>query len=596
MAFVVGEVDLSPSSISRLSTQTKQLIPTSGTRYVLLDSVRDAAFLSSSSIANPDGSHDGGLGIVDNGIFVYTSAIDPTSSSSRQYRNKFFWIGSPQGTNDATDNFSIYVADVNAAGFYPGAPAAAWLVNPRLALHVSQAKTDIIDWFDSNYPGGASNGKGNGNSGSNSSYGTLAGSASIFGGQPSNPGDISGMNSLDGQFWPIYDYVDNTILLYFSVKTPNCNTMSIYCYKIKDTEFSSAAGSSQFLGGVFSNSWRGGSFGVTSSHRFSLISPDPLVAQGRVKGQQSAVGFYSFGTFDGKTPDHGRYLVGFLLSDVHGSPLNWSSPYQISPSGGLDSFGLYNVDKLGSIQAIPSGNNHVQASYALIYNATSDRDIRASSLGVVISAMQIRVAYYQPGTGALTFGSTPIIPQGQIDQIGHCRPQFTFLPDGLPKVLTAAFTFDQYLNIGYQYFTNDVLSPDRQRTLSQTYDYFTLPLNVPTYGKRKARFLLNMGSTEPSSFTPVNNASPDPQNMKTVAQIAESYSWSSSVQQGINMFNDAGTLLLHTQNSPYDYNGNLDFGKILDVRMENVDAPFLRLNPLGAGSGTYLYGVVQLED
>jgi hypothetical protein len=57
-------------------------------------------------------------------------------------------------------------------------------------------------------------------------------------------------SSIDGQFWPIYDYVDNSILLYFSIKTPNPNTQSIYCYKTTDTEIRSPLTSSQFLGGL----------------------------------------------------------------------------------------------------------------------------------------------------------------------------------------------------------------------------------------------------------------------------------------------------------------------------------------------------------
>ena len=591
MAFVVGEVELSPSSLSKIASQTKQLIPTSGTRYVLLDSSRDSDFLNSASITNPDGSHDGGLGIVDNPLFFYTSATDPKGGGPRQYPNKFLWIGTPKGTNDATDTFSIYVADVNKTTFYPGAPASAWLVNPRLVLHISQAKKDVINWFDSNYPGGAISGKGIYNSGSNNTYGKLLGSNPAYGGVSSDVGDVSKMDSLDGQFWPLYDYVDNTVLLYFSIKTPNINTLSIYCYKISDTEFSSPATTSEFLGGIYGTNWRAdGVHTVTSSHRFSLISPDPLVAAGRTKGQQSAVGFYCFGPADVKTPDHGKYVQGFILSDIHGSPLNWNTPFSISATGGPDVFGMYNPDKLGSIQAISSGNNHVQGSYACIYNATSDRDIRASSNAVVISAMQIRVCYYQPASAAITFGSQPIISQGQVNAIGHCRPQFTFLPDGLPKVLTAAFTFDGYLDLGYQYFPNDVLLPENQKILGQTYDWFPNGFFIPTYGKKKVRLIMNQGVLSGV------NSSPDPKNIQTVAQIMEVYSLSSTLPQPYSTFNDLGTLVLNMQNSPFNFAGYPDFGKIVDLWLEQIDAPFLLVKPLGSGKGTYVFGIVNLED
>lgn len=591
MAFVVGEVELSPSSLTKLAGQTKQLIPTSGTRYVLLDSSRDSNFLSSNTINNPDGTHDGGLGIVDNPLFFYTSALDPKSGRSREYPNKFLWIGTPIGTNDATDKFSIYLADVNKSAFYPGAPAATWLVNPRLILHVSQAKKDVTSWFDANYPGGAVGGKGINNSGSNKTYGKLLGSNPSYGGDSSDVGDISKMDSLDGQFWPVYDYVDNSVLLYFSIKTPNINTLSIYCYKIADTEFSSPSGSSEFLGGIYATVWRGdGIHTVTSSHRFSLISPDPLVAAGRVKGQQSAVGLYCYGPQDVKTPDHGKFVQGFILNDIHGSPTNWDTPFAISSTGGPDVFGMYNPDKLGSIQAISSGNNHVQGSYACIYNATSDRDIRASSNNVVISAMQIRVCYYQPASAAITFGSQPIITQGQVNAIGHCRPQFTFLPDGLPKVLTAAFTFDGYLDLGYQYFPPEALLPERQKVLGQTYDIFSNGFFIPTYGKKKARLIMNQGVLSGV------NASADPQNIQTVAQVMEAYSLSSTLGQPYDTFNDLGTLIMNTQNSPFGFAGYSDFGKILDLWFEQIDAPFLLVKPLGAGKGTYVWGIVNLED
>ncbi|MGI0068233.1 MAG: hypothetical protein ACREB9_07490, partial [Thermoplasmata archaeon] len=116
-----------------------------GARFVLLDPVRDAAFLSSQSIKNPSAPvNDAGLGVVDNGLFVYTSAYTPGTTTKRPYPIKFFWIGSPAGTTDANDAFSIYMADVLQNAYYAGAPAVVWLVNPRLVLSVGQAKSDII--------------------------------------------------------------------------------------------------------------------------------------------------------------------------------------------------------------------------------------------------------------------------------------------------------------------------------------------------------------------------------------------------------------------------------------------------------------------
>jgi hypothetical protein len=464
-----------------------------GSRFTLLDSIRDAGFLGQGS------GNDYGQGVLDNALFFFTTNYEPTNpSAARPYPVKFMWIGSPLGTNDATDTFNIYVADVNPDNFAPGvAPstnqATSWLVNPRLVLSVAQAKSDVINWFDANYPGGATGGVGNSNTGSNTTYGTLAGGTSAV-------GNISGVNSIDGQFWPIYDYVDNTVLLYFSFKTPNCNTLSIYCYKLTDTEFSSPATSNEFLGGLYAPGWTpvnpffSANADVLSSHRFSICSPDPLAVQPRIKGLQNGVFMYSYGVIDGVTPDHGRAVSGSIITDLHTSPLSPGIVTQ-TQSTSFTNIGeqYFTPDKLGSIFAA----NAVAApmpGYACIYNTPMMIDRRYtksspppgySSSGVYISAMQLRVMYYNPESG-IGFGSEPIRMTQTPQVLGTCRAQFTDLPDGKTKIIYANFSWDQYLNLAYEYVRTDVLSPSKQRKIQFTGDGKESNSRVfYTYGKKK---------------------------------------------------------------------------------------------------------------
>jgi hypothetical protein len=601
MSFVLGEVGLSPSTTSKIVNSVKALAARVGMRYVLVDSVRDAAFLNSKTTdALGNTIPDMGLGVVDNALFFYTSKFTPGSPTvPRPYPVKFFWIGSPAGTNDTNDAFSIFVADVNQDAFYPGAPASAWLVNPRLVLSVQQAKNDVITWFDgpNGYPPGASNGIGNSNTStsSNSTYGSIPPSGGS--GQP-DVGNVSGMNSIDGQFWPLYDYIDNSIILYFSIKTPNGNSLSIYCYKISDSEISSPLTSAEFQGGVY------GPF-VYSSHRFSIISPDPLVTDARVKGQQSAVFAYVYGTLSGSTPDHSRYFVSGFLQDVHGSPINWNSnqkygynPAQAYPQpGGVHAAGLYSVDKLGAITPMAQGY-HGAASYAILYNATTDRDQRSTGDGVVIDAMQIRVAYFHidPVTN-VAFGDA-IKQASETETIGHCRPQFTSLPDGLPKIVYADFNFDQSLRLSYEYVDETKLRPENQNALVISNDVMPNPLIIPSYGKKRARVVI--GTQVSGSVLPPTN---QPSSLIPVIQVSEIHgnvdaSWG---LQG-HVYYDDGNLILLNQESIHSflYNGISNFdtntaNRIGSFILEDLPA-YTRLLVIGPNlNTTSMFEVIELE-
>jgi len=544
---------MSQSYIPRFTfTQNYAVAPVGG-RFILLDPVRDADFLNKPTTdALGNTIPDMGLGVVDNGVFVYTSQT--LNGATRSYPVKFFWIGSPAGTNDANDNFSIFMADVDESAFRPGAPASEWLLNPRLVLSTLQAGKDIINWFDANYPytsvppsGGVGQETPNGQS--NSTYGTLLGGS---------PGNVSRMasfstgSSIDGQFWPVYDYVDNSIILYFSIKTPNWNTKAIYCYKTTDTEIRSPLTSSQFLGGVnFIPDFAQGA--ATSSHRFSIISPDPLVTTPRVAGKQSAVVFYAYAPFDGSTPDHGRFLQAGVLSDIHTNPTNWQGNVTLIAAGGgggVDAGSQYNPDKLGSIFVVPQGNT-TSACYACLYNATTDRDIRNGSNAVVINAMQVRICYFHPATQVLAFGSDPISFASGVGTIGHCRPQFTTYPDGVPKIIYNDFAFDQSLKTVMEYIDPQVLRPENHRKIYIEEDALPIPaFYFSTFGKKKMfvrLYFSGISGYTPPSISPQN----DPQ-YAPVFQISEydgNYD-ADGFTAGFgthNIANDVGTLILGTQ-------------------------------------------------
>ena len=483
-----------------LSTVNNQL---HGRIFSLLDPKRDANFLNRPTTdALGNTIPDMGLGVVDNGMFFYTSKFQPSDPSQpRPYPVKFFWLGSPAGTNDVTDNFSIFMADVDPGTFYAGAPASAWLVNPRLVLSIQQAKKDVIAWFDANYPGGAAGGVGSTNTGSNSQYGSLGGGSTPV-------GDISGMDSIDGQLHPIYDIVDQSLLLYFSVKTPNQNTLSIYCYKTpagEGAEVTSPLASSQFQGGLAGPSWLSGTgqlgtypflSSVLSSHRFTLTAPDPLTSFPFSSGTLPAMFVYAGGT-PGEThsaPDHGSTVLAGHVVDIHTNPVapgsNENSSYTTT-GGALRTIiegHLYDyvVDKFGSMHV-----NRYQPEYPgylVLYNAPSNSQDRFDETSpttgkVWLSAMQVRTMYISGGLQAF-FGQKPILVADGVDRAGFCRPQFTTLPDGLPKIVCSSFHYDQSLSVDYVYINEDDLSPAKQPLITKGISA-TQFMPMPSFGKKK---------------------------------------------------------------------------------------------------------------
>jgi len=204
---------------------------------------------------------------------------------------------------------------------------------------------------------------------------------------------------------------------------------------------------------------------------------------------------------------------------------------------------------LGSIFVIPQGNT-TSACYACLYNATTDRDIRNGSNAVVISAMQVRICYFHPAANVLAFGSDPISFASGVGTIGHCRPQFTTYPDGVPKIIYNDFAFDQSLKTVMEYIDPQVLRPENHRKIYIVEDGLPIPFYFSTFGKKKMfvrLYFSGVGGYTPPSISPQN----DPQ-YAPVFQISEydgNYD-ANGFTAGVGTFNianDVGTLILGTQ-------------------------------------------------
>ena len=218
---------------------------------ILLSPIRDAQYLK--SLQNPTSTApDAGLGVIDNPFFFvaghYPGGLSPTGAP--EDRTYLVWFGSPAGTTNEKPLFSVFYAKVHSERYVPNAPAETWLDPPVLLVSYDQISNDVINWFDSNYPAGASNGVGNSFTSTtpgviqnpynsnvyllcNGTYGCIVYSTSTNPALPTtNPGNVSGTPELK-QLHLVYDPLDDTVLMYFSIITPNwnTNTKSIYVYK-----------------------------------------------------------------------------------------------------------------------------------------------------------------------------------------------------------------------------------------------------------------------------------------------------------------------------------------------------------------------------
>ncbi len=196
---------------------------------VLLDPIRDKVYFQ--SLINPTSTApDAGVGAVDNIFFFdaghYSGGILNSGVQTVNDRRLFLcWFGSPAGTNSVSPKYSLFCARVNEEAFDLDKPAPQWLDPPFLLLSYDQLSADIINWFDNVMAANgitASNGVATVSSMTYvSGYGYIAGTV-----------NMTGTPELK-QLHFVYDPLDDTVLMYLSMMTPNWTSYqkTIYVYK-----------------------------------------------------------------------------------------------------------------------------------------------------------------------------------------------------------------------------------------------------------------------------------------------------------------------------------------------------------------------------
>jgi hypothetical protein len=145
------------------------------------------------------------------------------------------WFGSPAGTTDNNPKYSIFYAKVHPDQYKPGAPASQWLDPPVLLVSYDQISRDVINWADNVFTAagytpsspGVINVPTSGNP-----YIPNYGYVNYYGAPSTVTLNFTGTPKLV-QLHMIYDMLDDTVLMYFSIMVPNWNpaTKAQYVYK-----------------------------------------------------------------------------------------------------------------------------------------------------------------------------------------------------------------------------------------------------------------------------------------------------------------------------------------------------------------------------
>jgi len=204
----------------------------------LLSPIRDRDYLR--SLVNPTSTApDAGIGVIDNPFFFVAGhypggLLTPSAPEDRIY---LMWFGSPAGTTNEKPQFSIFYAKVHPDQYKPGAPASQWLDPPVLLVSYDQISRDVINWADNVFTaaGYTPSSPGVINVPTNNSlvYVTNYGYVNYYGAPPTTVTlNFTGTPELK-QLHMIYDMLDDTVLMYFSITVPNWNpaTKAQYVYK-----------------------------------------------------------------------------------------------------------------------------------------------------------------------------------------------------------------------------------------------------------------------------------------------------------------------------------------------------------------------------
>ena len=360
----------------------------------LLSPIRDRDYLR--SLVNPTSTApDAGIGVIDNPFFFvaghYPGGLSTTSAP--EDRTYLVWFGSPAGTTNEKPQFSIFYAKVHPDQYKPGALASTWLDPPVLLVSYDQISRDVVNWADNVFTaaGYTPSSPGVINVPSNV-YVTNYGYTTYYTAPSTVTLNFTGTPELK-QLHMIYDMLDDTVLMYFSIVVPNWNpaTKAQYVYKFPVSLLKSQQSINQyavsgltptttstpppndkpyFLGGLkFDNTVEqtfGNALGVTWWTNTLQMQSAP----------QFAISFdwYKLGGFMGYTPSHGflpaiyvgnslymlyyNYphgdsLMAIAFADIHKNPAQPQTYYQpIFASYGLDFLAFNGLPE--NLQSCPS--------------------------------------------------------------------------------------------------------------------------------------------------------------------------------------------------------------------------------------------------
>jgi len=306
----------------------------------LLSPIRDSSYLK--SLVNPTSTApDAGVGVIDNPFFFVAGhypggLLTPSAPEDRTY---LVWFGSPAGTTNEKPQFSIFYAKVHPDQYKPGAPASTWLDPPVLLLSYDQISRDVVNWADNVFTAAGYTPSSPGVINvPNNVYVTNYGYTNFAGAPSTVPLNFTGTPELK-QLHMIYDMLDDTVLMYFSITVPNWNpaTKVQYVYKFPVSLLKSQQSINQyavsgltptttstpppndkpyFLGGLKFDSTVEQTIG-------NALGTDWANTQQMQSAPQFAISFdwYKLGGFMGYTPSH-----GFLPAIYVGNPL-YMAPY-----------------------------------------------------------------------------------------------------------------------------------------------------------------------------------------------------------------------------------------------------------------------------
>ena len=360
----------------------------------LLSPIRDAQYLK--SLQNPTSTApDAGLGVIDNPFFFvpghYPGGLSPTGAP--EDRTYLLWFGSPKGTTSENPLFSVFYARVHPERYVPNAPASTWLDPPVLLVSYDQISNDVVNWADNVFTAAGYTPSSSGVVNvPNNVYVANYGYVNYYNAPSTVTLNFTGTPELK-QLHMVYDMLDDTVLMYFSIVVPNWNpaTKAQYVYKfpvsllklqqsinqyavsgLTPTTTSTPPPNDKpyFLGGLkFDNTVEqtiGNAMGLTFGNTLQMQSAPQFAISfdwyklGGFMGYKPSNGFLpaiyvgnplymtNLGSFNYNYP-HGDSLMAIAFADIHKNPAQPQTYYQpITTNYGYGAFLGLLPENLGS--------------------------------------------------------------------------------------------------------------------------------------------------------------------------------------------------------------------------------------------------------